>query len=244
MGKKIGNLAKALGINPSKIRYWDKRGLIRFDRTESNYRYFNFQTALDTCDVMFYRDLSIPISTIQSLETNTNQEIAEILKNRKMELYKEIEFIERTVNKIDNRLIALSTFDHLKNKGLSKVSWKAPSFTSIDFNDSDLIQRYIDDPNQSLIIRYSKDYTTIHHGLINDAYEVEKRDTFDESMYIQGLYWEDTENSQSNFDEFIEYCENRNLVTGDFVAQYLTTSGKPQKIDYYIGRLKVLRSET
>lgn len=244
MGKKIGNLAKALGINPSKIRYWDKRGLLRFERTESNYRSFNFQTALDTCDVMFYRDLSIPISTIQSLETNTNQEIAKILKNRKTELYEEIEFIERTIKKIDNRLLALSTFDHFKNKELSEVNWKAPSFTPIDFNDSDLIQKYIDDPNQSLVIRYSEDYTLIHHGLITNASKSEQIDVLNESLYIQGLYWEDTVNSQSNLDEFIEYCESRGFATGDFIAQYLTTSGKPNKIDYYVGRLKVICSET
>ncbi|NLB89682.1 MAG: MerR family transcriptional regulator, partial [Clostridiales bacterium] len=62
MESNIGEVAKILGVAPSKLRYWDTKGLIRLERNqENNYRTFSFQTIMDICDVIFYRDLSISI---------------------------------------------------------------------------------------------------------------------------------------------------------------------------------------
>lgn len=65
---QISEIAKAMGIPASTIRYYDKLGLIEPNvDPSSNYRYFNYTVAGNLQTVMKLRSIGVPIETIREM---------------------------------------------------------------------------------------------------------------------------------------------------------------------------------
>gem|GEM_PF-1866429 len=65
---QISEIAKAMGVPASTIRYYDKLGLIEPNvDPDSSYRYFNYTVAGNLQTVIKLRSIGVPIETIQEM---------------------------------------------------------------------------------------------------------------------------------------------------------------------------------
>jgi putative AdoMet-dependent methyltransferase len=78
MGKQysIKEVASLLGINANKIRFYEKKGLIKPARGEENdYRYFSEEEVIKLHSILLYRALGLSVKDIEGLLKNTTKEI-------------------------------------------------------------------------------------------------------------------------------------------------------------------------
>lgn len=129
-GLTIGELAKASGVNPETVKYYEKRGLLpKPPRTEAGYRMFPESAA---------EEIRL-IKRAQALGF-TLQEIGTLLSLHKGEMLLDAEELHRTavekVREIDRKISELLQLKRL----LEQVTGKPPSEDSIPAGDCPVLQ--------------------------------------------------------------------------------------------------------
>lgn len=105
----IGEIADFFQIPKSKLRYWDKEGLIKLSRNTSNdYREYSVKAVTDVANIMFYRSLNIPIKELKTLSDKKLDDLAEILNKSETRVNAQIQELENTKKRIESTKAALA----------------------------------------------------------------------------------------------------------------------------------------
>jgi DNA-binding transcriptional MerR regulator len=106
--KKLSRLA---GITPRTLHYYDEIGLLKPTRVGDNgYRYYGDEALLRLQQILFFRQLDMPLVSIQSIMGRHDFDVVSALESHKQELRKRIVQMERLVTTVDNTIL------HLKGK--------------------------------------------------------------------------------------------------------------------------------
>ena len=106
--KKLSRLA---GITPRTLHYYDEIGLLKPTLVGDNgYRYYGDDALLRLQQILLYRQLDMPLDSIQSIMGRHDFDVMSALESHKQELRKHIAQMERLVTTVDNTIL------HLKGK--------------------------------------------------------------------------------------------------------------------------------
>ncbi|QQK08277.1 MerR family DNA-binding transcriptional regulator [Miniphocaeibacter halophilus] len=242
----IGKVAQNLDISSSALRYWDKEGLIHFRRNpENNYREATFQTIMNICDIIFYRELSIPVKKIKEYENYNVEELEQSLEEGKNKILKEIKDLEEIVNKIDNRKKMLNRLRALEK---SKFEIEKNLFKPIyyfDFENKEYAQIYLSNPYRIVILLDEKKDYELTYGILSLEEEnkvpLRKRDS-EEKLFLKGLLKVNSNRTkENNKNEFFEKAEELGYKYGDIIGNYLTSATEEVRYDYYEGWLEIFK---
>lgn len=124
--KTVKDVSDITGISIRTLRYYDEIGLLKPTKlTESGYRLYNNKALEQLQEIMFFRELEIPLMDIKKIMENPNYDKEQVLLAQKS-------FLERKRNRL-NGIIELIT-DVMK--GVNTMSFEA-------FNNDD-IQKMLD----------------------------------------------------------------------------------------------------
>lgn len=105
----VKQLSQLAGVTPRTLRYYDKMDLLKPDRLGDNgYRYYGEGSLLRLQQIMFYRELDMPLERIRRIMSRPDFDAVAALESHKRELSKRIHHIERLIATVDQ------TLDHLK----------------------------------------------------------------------------------------------------------------------------------
>ncbi|MGL4362324.1 MAG: MerR family transcriptional regulator [Cellulosilyticaceae bacterium] len=89
----IGQVARMMNVSSDTLRYYDKRGIVSPKKDHyTGYRYYTLEDLFALSYVLTFRDLDLPLDTIQSLMTNNRLEDFNILIDQQLSL------IEKKIN--------------------------------------------------------------------------------------------------------------------------------------------------
>ena len=94
MGKKnltIGEISEILNITPSTLRFWEKENLFHVSKKSNNYRTYTNTDLIDIADILYYRNLGVPVKDIRAFSSLELSEYDQFLENQERELNKKIE---------------------------------------------------------------------------------------------------------------------------------------------------------
>jgi DNA-binding transcriptional MerR regulator len=112
--KQISRLA---GVTPRTLHYYDAIGLLKPSLVgENGYRYYGDESLLRLQQIMFYRELEMPLGDIQKIMGRHDFELIPALEDHKVELTKRIARLQRLIGTVDNTILHL--------KGENKMSKK------------------------------------------------------------------------------------------------------------------------
>jgi len=103
---KIGEVAKALGINSSAIRFYERNGLInanRINRAENGYRVYSQQDVEDIQRIMKFKAIGLELHEIKSLLQAESSSCGDLLTS----LDEQIEKCEALERVVQERLVSL-----------------------------------------------------------------------------------------------------------------------------------------
>jgi DNA-binding transcriptional MerR regulator len=128
----VTQLAKMAGVSVRTLHHYDEIGLLKPAlRADSGYRYYGKVELLRLQQILFYKELDIPLSQIEDILDDENFDSLAALKGHKEELLMRIERLQTLVQTIDNTIANLKTenmnYEEMY-KGFSKeqiAAWEA-----------------------------------------------------------------------------------------------------------------------
>ena len=110
----VRQLARLAGVSVRTLHVYDKLGLLTpSERTDAGYRYYGEAELLRLQQVLFYKELDIPLKNILDILDDPEFDLVEALTGHKRALSARRDRIDTLLNTID------ATIDHLKNKTMS-----------------------------------------------------------------------------------------------------------------------------
>lgn len=149
----IAAVARLFGVAPSALRYWDRIGLVRFERDEqNNYRRPCIQTMLDISNVLLFRRLSIPLRDIRSLPDMDAGHLDTLLVENEQKLSAQIDELENAIEHIRAMRSAIARLDRLRTSAIAPVHDQLPAIRPFSFEDEASVQTYVYDVHESGIV--------------------------------------------------------------------------------------------
>ena len=106
----VKQLAKLAGVSIRTLHHYDEIGLLKpAIRTEAKYRYYNRENLLRLQQIMFYKELDIPLAQIGEILDSEDFNIHDALVQHKKELQRRKKHVNELIITIDN------TIKQLKN---------------------------------------------------------------------------------------------------------------------------------
>lgn len=104
----IGEIADFFQIPKSKLRYWDKEGLINLARNANNdYREYSIKAISEVANIMFYRSLDVPIKELKRLPEMSMHDFSVMLNKTELKIMAQLEELAQTRKRIQGRQKAI-----------------------------------------------------------------------------------------------------------------------------------------
>ncbi len=109
----VKQLSKLAGVTPRTLHHYDEIGLLKPSRVGDNgYRYYGEESLLRLQQILFYRELDIPLEDIKKIMGRRDFDVLGALQSHKDALRKQVTRLNRLINTVDN------TINHLKGNNI------------------------------------------------------------------------------------------------------------------------------
>jgi DNA-binding transcriptional MerR regulator len=120
----VKQLSKLAGVTPRTLHHYDAIGLLKPSRVGDNgYRYYGEDALLRLQQILFYRELDIPLDDIKKIMGRRDFDVLGALQGHKDALNKQVSRLNRLINTVDN------TINHLKGKDIMSEKQYFEGFT-------------------------------------------------------------------------------------------------------------------
>jgi MerR family transcriptional regulator, thiopeptide resistance regulator len=107
----VKQLSKLAGITPRTLHHYDAIGLLKPSRVGDNgYRYYEEESLLRLQQILFYRELDLPLDDIKEIVGRSDFDVLNALESHKDALKKRVERLNVLLSTVDN------TINDLKGK--------------------------------------------------------------------------------------------------------------------------------
>lgn len=143
----IKDAAHLLGIAPSTLRYWEQEGLFSQDRDrENNYRTFSLRDLIETGDILFYRNLGVPLSTLRGYQQMTTDELEDMLSQTQKSIDDRLRELQSIKMRLLEQRSLFGTLRRLDGGGLMEGMPTFSHLEPIDYSADDQLRRMIQHP--------------------------------------------------------------------------------------------------
>ena len=104
----VKQLAKMAGVTPRTLHHYDAIGLLKPSRLGRNgYRYYEAETLLRLQQILFYRELDMPLQDIKSIIGRRGFDVLEALQGHRDALSRRVIRLSRLIQTVDNTILHL-----------------------------------------------------------------------------------------------------------------------------------------
>jgi MerR family transcriptional regulator, thiopeptide resistance regulator len=109
----VKQLSKLAGVTPRTLHHYDAIGLLKPTRVGDNgYRYYGEESLLRLQQILFYRELDLPLEDIRKIMGRRGFDVLGALQGHREALQKQVARLDRLLVTVDN------TIQHLKGERL------------------------------------------------------------------------------------------------------------------------------
>jgi MerR family transcriptional regulator, thiopeptide resistance regulator len=115
----VKQLSKLAGITPRALHYYDEIGLLKPSQVGDNgYRYYGEESLLRLQQILFYRELDMPLEGIKKIMGRPDFDVTSALESHKAELRKRIAKLELLLDTVDDTILHLRGKKEMTKKQL------------------------------------------------------------------------------------------------------------------------------
>ena len=232
--KHISEIAAAVGVNPSALRFWEKKGLISFGRSgENNYRTAGLPQLLRAFDIVIFRSLGMTIDEIKSCLLADADEMPELLQAGAHRAEEQIARLREALINLRKRRDAVLAARELAARGLRLVRAALPALSPLSYDNSEDIRLMMLAPEATGVVMM-RDGVPEAVALGEPAEE--------ETDAAEGLLALDTDTQLPlNAEEFFAFADALGRRPGRLIGRYLATfSEGGARRDFYRATLELL----
>lgn len=236
LSQNISRVAELLHLPASTLRYWDRCGLLRFERDPSNgYRRFSGQTVIDICDVALYRDMAIPVREIRHLPSASPEQLHRVLENSEAHLLAQLDLLQQRLQRVRAKKEMIARLKQLESDhGI--VTEALPEMLAEDFTTEQTIQTYLADSYSSTVFLSAEEPGLLRCGILcpGGTGPILRPADRTPRRYWKGLLRVVAASPQENSAPLLRQAARElGCRTGDIVGRYLITACQEQRYDYY-----------
>lgn len=98
----VKKLSKMASLTPRTLHYYDEIGLLKPSQVGDNgYRYYGEESLLRLQQILFYRELDMPLESIKKIMESSDFDLLNALESHKKELRKRIAPMEGLITTVD-----------------------------------------------------------------------------------------------------------------------------------------------
>lgn len=162
----IGEIAHFFELPASTLRYWEECGVIAPEKCQENqYRTYSISDLMTISDVIFYKNLGIPLKEIRDMERNTPAQQKRLLEEKEKLLLAQQQALVRRLEKMQNRLTAVHTLEELEAVPYRISDIDSQYVVSFELLEKNKLFQYIENPYLYSRVQHSRDLTTERRGL-------------------------------------------------------------------------------
>ncbi len=115
----VKQLSKLAGVTPRTLHHYDAIGLLKPSRVgENGYRYYGEEALLKLQQILFYRELGLPLEDIRQIMGRRDFDVLGALHSHKEALQKQAGRLNRLIDTVDNTIHYLKGEKPMSEKGL------------------------------------------------------------------------------------------------------------------------------
>ncbi len=113
----VKQLSSLAGVTPRTLHHYDQIGLLKPSKIGDNgYRYYGEQAALQLQQILFYRELGLPLLDIKKIMGRRDFDVLAALESHKVEISRRIKRLEQLVGTVDETILHLKGQKIMSNK--------------------------------------------------------------------------------------------------------------------------------
>ncbi|MBS6396051.1 MAG: MerR family transcriptional regulator [Clostridiales bacterium] len=244
----IGEIAGFFQIPASTLRYWEETGVISPGKNpENNYREYSVSDLMIISDVLFYKNLGLPLKQIRNMEQITPEDQEKLFAGKIRELKNQQQEIENRIQKLQNRLRAFEMMKELKRNPFSLEDIDTECIVTFELIEIEKLHKYIGNPYLYSRVQHSKEIDREQRGLtvsgeesdlIPDEKKLWKKG---KSKYVTCLMKEEiTDGYPNNLEELVEQVQ-KTYKTGYIISRFLLCAQEDGKLyDFYKTYIEIL----
>lgn len=102
------------------MRYWEESGLIAPGKNrENNYREYSVSDLMTISDIMFYKNLGLPLKQIRRMDETDTTDQRQLLEGKMEALEQQKKAIDRQIQQLNYHISAIQTIEELETHPLS-----------------------------------------------------------------------------------------------------------------------------
>ena len=115
----VKQLSKLAGVTPRTLHHYDALGLLKPSRIGDNgYRYYGEESLLRLQQILFYREMDIPLEDIKNIMGRRDFDVLGALRSHKEALQKQARRLDRLIQTVDHTIDYLKGNIPMSEKGL------------------------------------------------------------------------------------------------------------------------------
>jgi len=115
----VKQLSQLAGVTPRTLHHYDEIGLLKPSRVgENGYRYYGEESVLRLQQILFYRELGMPLEDIKKIMGRRDFDVLGALYGHKEALQKQVTRLNRLITTVDNTIHHLKGTTIMSEKGL------------------------------------------------------------------------------------------------------------------------------
>jgi DNA-binding transcriptional MerR regulator len=113
----VKQLSSLAGVTPRTLHHYDQIGLLKPSQIgENGYRYYGEDAALRLQQILFYRELDLPLEEIKNIMGRRDFDLIAALESHKTELARRIRRLEQLIGTVDGTIASLKGQKIMNNK--------------------------------------------------------------------------------------------------------------------------------
>lgn len=238
----IGEAAKIYGVSPSCLRYWEKEGLIDFERNkENNYRKISYSIAERIGNIIMFRKLGILVSDLKKMPYIGLEDFDALLVKSENELLKQLNSVLDSIEQIQTKRRILDKITEMKANPFVVEQRIISAIEPYYYYDQKYVIQFLENPNRFAVIIYPDNPSHMTYGFFQKDGDVLDRNELAlreedprERKYLRGLLKISSENMlEHNSDTFAAKAREMGYRPGELVGEYLITLYDEISYDFY-----------
>lgn len=234
--KNIHEVASLYNLPVSTLHYWEKEGLFATERNQENgYRLFSLADILNVWEIVFYRDMHIPIREIRELIHDDIDAIEACYDQQEQVLQKQLRRTQKILSRLEEQKEMVLIIRRLKEHPF-RESVPDIAYCCRDTFDLSSIQASLEDPHNICLVIAGVHHDHVERGIVLTT---DKEDVIwqrdNGKKYLEFLLKAGSENpDDNNMAEISKQVRTRGLRTGKVIGRYLMMgSEEGKRYEYY-----------
>lgn len=245
---QIGEISRFFDIPASTLRYWEDMGVLNpLKDCENHYREYTVEDLMTISDIIFYKNLGLPLKQIREMESATPKQHQHLFMEKLSELEQQQKQLKLRIEKLHRHMKAIQTMDELMQNPYRETDIDTDCIVSFDLIECDKLRQYIDNPYLYSRVQHSDHPEWEQRGLTIPS---EQKGQFPDSQilwkkqcsrYIVFLMKEEIADGFPNdLQKHLQYIQDRHK-TGAVISRFLLCAQEDGKIyDFYKTFVEIL----